>query len=329
VSKINIGVTGTGSLIGQAIIKSILKSSSLNNQIQIIGFDYFKDTVGSFWINKNYILPDILDNKVSENEYLEFVISKIKENKIEILFIGVDFELAIFSKFKELIFKRSGCIVLVSNKKVIEIADDKFKTYEFLKSNNIYAPRSWLPSNLPDNLEFPLIVKPRKGARSIGVLKVYNQMDLQNAISLTSNPIIQEYVGNENSEYTCGIIFFDNELKHSIALSRVLKAGNTFISKFSFETDNLIYDYISAIAMKLRPFGSCNLQLRVDNNGVPKLFEINARHSGTTYIRSLFGYNEVEYIINYILFKKNDSFKLKEGKVVRFYDEFFIGEASQ
>ena len=39
-SKLNIAVTGTGSLIGQAIIKSVQRSA-LNKEIGIIGFDYF------------------------------------------------------------------------------------------------------------------------------------------------------------------------------------------------------------------------------------------------------------------------------------------------
>ncbi len=322
--KINIGVTGTGSLIGQSIIKSILRSNSLKNKINLIGFDYFNNTVGSFWCNINYNLPDILDIKVTENEYIEYVISKIKENNIKILFLGVDFELLIFSKNKNLIYKITGCIVMVSDTNVIEIADDKFKTYEFLIKNNLNAPKSWLGSTLPEKNSFPLIVKPRKGARSEGVQKVSNQIELELAISQTHNPIIQEYIGNEETEYTCGLIFFNNQLKHSIALSRTLKAGNTYISKYSKNTNELIYEYISSIANKLKPFGSCNLQLRLDDFGVPKLFEINARHSGTTYIRSLLGYKEVEYIIGYLLFDEEKKFELREGTVVRFYDEFFV-----
>ena len=325
-NKINIGVTGTGSLIGQSIIKSILKSSSLKNKIDIIGFDYFKDTVGSFWCKKNYLLPDILDTNVNEFDYIEFIIVKIKEDNLKLLFIGVDFELAIFSKYKEVIFNQTSCIVLVSDEEVIGIADDKYKTYEFLINNNLTAPNSWLTSNLPNKIEFPLIVKPRRGARSIGVKKVNNQIELEIAISQTNNPIIQEYIGNEDTEYTCGLIFFNNQLKHSIALSRILKAGNTFISKFSKNTNETIYEYIASIANNLKPFGSCNLQLRVDKYGIPKLFEINARHSGTTYIRSLFGYNEVEYIIEYLLFNNVIAFNTKDGKVVRYYEEFLINE---
>ncbi len=74
----------------------------------------------------------------------------------------------------------------------------------------------------------------------------------------------------------------------------------------------------------LKPFGACNFQLRLDSKGVPKIFEINSRHSGTTYIRSLFGYKEIEYIINALLFNKEIEFEIQEGTVVRYYDEFFV-----
>ena len=113
-------------------------------------------------------------------------------------------------------------------------------------------------------------------------------------------------------------------MKASIALKRSLKEGNTHISEHNINTDKIIIDYVADIANKLKPYGSCNLQLRVDNNGIPKLFEINPRHSGTTYIRSLFGYNEIIYIINYILMARETKMSLKSGKVLRYFEEKLI-----
>ena len=60
--QFNVGITGTGSLIGQAIIKSIIRSDYSDNY-NLVGFDYFTDTVGSFLCKKNHILPDIYKNK--------------------------------------------------------------------------------------------------------------------------------------------------------------------------------------------------------------------------------------------------------------------------
>jgi carbamoyl-phosphate synthase large subunit len=155
--KYNIGVTGTGSLIGQAIIKSI-KNSDESNRFQIIGFDYFNDTVGSFWCKKNYKLTDVYVNPDLEQNWLKEVLLHIKEELIDILFIGIDFELELFAKYKSLIEKNTKCKIIISSLDTIKIGNDKYLTYEFLKKNNLYYPIT----NLPNDLNFNEIDYPRK-----------------------------------------------------------------------------------------------------------------------------------------------------------------------
>jgi len=323
-TKINIGVTGTGSLIGQSIIKSI-KRSDLSDKVSIIGFDYFKETVGAFWVDEHFILPDILKLKDCQDEWLNEIINYINVYDIKILFVGVDFELPLFAKNKTMIEAKTNTIVMVSSEDVIEIADDKYLTYKFLRDNGLAHPTSYLPHEIDYNeIIYPVIVKPRKGARSVGVYKIDSKKRLLDVIDTVKDPIIQECVGEDKDEYTCGTIYLNGELKRTIVLNRSLKEGNTFISKYSNDFPKAITDYLKIVSNKLKPFGACNFQLRLDSSGVPKIFEINSRHSGTTYIRSLFGYKEVEYIINLILFNKGIEFELKEGTVVRYFDEFFI-----
>ncbi|EQA61176.1 ATP-grasp domain-containing protein [Leptospira alexanderi] len=322
--KINIAVTGTGSLIGQAIIKSILRSD-LNGKVNIIGFDYFQNTVASFWLNENYILPDILKSHVDEQEWLNVVLEIIKENAIKMLFIGIDFELPLFAKYKRIIENETSVIIMVSSAKVIEVADDKYLTYEFLKKSRLSYPESFLPNEVDvDILNYPIIVKPRKGARSVGVIKVNDKIQLLDVLKNANQVIIQECIGKDEEEFTCGTIFLDEQLKKVIVLKRSLKEGNTFISNYKKDFPKIIAEYLKDVVNQLRPFGACNFQLRIDAKGMPKIFEINSRHSGTTYIRSLFGFREVEYIINFLLFNKEIEFEMKEGTVVRYYDEFFV-----
>lgn len=323
--KINIGITGTGSLIGQAVIKSI-RASSLNEIISMFGFDYFKDTVGSYWVKKNFVLPDILKVNIKEEAWLNELIKSLRSEEIKFLFIGLDFELPLFAKYKDLIESESKCKVIVSNSEVIKIAEDKYLTYKFLKENGFYYPKTWLPEECNiEEISFPCIVKPRKGNRSRDVSIVNNQEELNTILPRINDPIIQELIGDMNQEYTCGVICFDGEVKKSIVLGRNLKNGNTETAYYKSGTPIKIYDYIHRIADKLKPFGACNMQLRLDeNDGLPKLFEINARHSGTTYIRSLFGFKEVEYILNHLLGLDCGEFILKEGVVKRYNDEMFI-----
>ena len=225
-----IGITGTGSLIGQAIIKSI-KQSSFKDE-QLVGMDYFEDTIGSHWTDKNHILPDILDENIPEEIWLEKVLFILEKEKLDILFIGVDFELHLFSKYKEYLENKTSCIIVVSGENTILIADDKYLTYEFLKENYLYYPSTFLESEIHDaiktnKISFPMIIKPRNGYRSVDVYLVHNIKDLENKIKTISNPVIQESIGNEDTEYTCGVIKLNDEIKESIVLRRDLKDGNT------------------------------------------------------------------------------------------------------
>jgi len=324
---ITIGITGTGSLVGQAIIKSIKKSSFKNHTL--IGMDYFVDTIGSYWTDENYILPDILDDSVTEEIWLEKLVSIIKIKQINILFIGVDFELHILARHKKYIENETTCIVVVSNEKTISIADDKYLTYEFLKENGLYYPTTFLASEIDKaifekKIDFPMIIKPRNGYRSINVYLLKNKEDLDSKISNIPNPVIQECIGSMETEYTCGVITFNNEVKESIVLRRDLKDGNTSTTYLKNDYPIIIKKYIEDVSKKLGQFGVCNFQLRLDSNGIPKIFEINARHSGTTYMRSLYGFNEIEYILEYLINKKEITFKIKEGTVKRYFEEFLV-----
>lgn len=324
-----IGITGTGSLVGQAIIKSIKKSAFKNEKL--IGMDYFENTIGSYWTDKNYILPDILDKNITQTDWLESVITIIKNEKLEVLFIGVDFELHLFAKYKEMIEDKTFCFIVVSPDETVSIADDKYLTYEFLKKNNLHYPATFLYDNIDEainnnEIDFPMIIKPRNGYRSIDVFLVKNNEELEDKIKIVSNPVIQECIGTSETEYTCGVISFDNDVKESIVLRRDLKDGNTSTTYLRHDYPEVIKEYIEETSRKLGQFGVCNFQLRVDKNGVPKIFEINARHSGTTYIRSLYGFNEVEYTLEYLLNKREITFDITEGTVKRYFEEFLVKE---
>lgn len=320
---INIGVTGTGSLIGQAILKC-LKKSKFTDKAHVVGFDYFPDTIGGYWCHTNYLLPDIYKDPKKETLWLEEIKKVIEKEKLDFLFVGVDFELPLFAKYREELEKNSHLKILVSSEKVIEIGNDKYKTAQFLKENDLFYPETTLFEDCnPAHVKYPIIVKPAVGARSRGVYVVKNSAELIEKAATIDLPVVQELVGNDDTEYTCGVLMLNKKFISSIILRRTLKEGNTAKAYYKKDYPQIISDYIQQIAEQLQPHGSCNLQLRLDENGTPKLFEINPRHSGTTYMRAHFGYNEVEMILDYFLNGETKSPTTREGVVVRFYDEMF------
>lgn len=321
---LNIGVTGTGSLVGQAIIKCIKESKYYKDSV-IIGFDYVTETVGSYWVDETYILPDITKYNITYKQAVDEVIKHLNEKKIDILFIGIDFDLPMYAQYKSEIESKTNTIVMVHNENLINIADDKYKTYAFLKENNFNYPETYLPNNVPADFIFPAILKPCTGASSIGVSVVQNLDEAMDKAQNLSNPILQELIGDGENEYTCGVVFLNGEIIDSIVLKRKLKKGDTIKAIHKPDFPQSIYDYIHQIAKALKPNGVCNFQLRVDKAGLPKLFEINARHSGTTHFRSLFSYNEIEMILNHYFPKPNYIKPSKTyGLVMRYFEEKLV-----
>ena len=320
---INIGITGSGSLIGQAIIKSI-RDSKYGDKVTLTGFDYFENTVGSYWCKNNNVLPDIYKNPELEKEWLAKIIEISKAQKLEFLFAGVDFELPLFAKYRTKLEKECNLRLIVSDEKVIEVGNDKYKTVDFLKKNNLPFPKTeWYESVDRANIQYPVILKPAVGARSRDVFKINNEEELDIHGPNVNGAIVQELVGDDDTEYTCGVLMLEGNLIGTIALNRTLKMGNTSEAVYRKDFPKAIYDYIEQIALALKPFGSCNFQLRLGKDGVPKLFEINPRHSGTTFMRSKFGFNEIEMILDYFIEGKTTSPQLREGKVIRYFDEMF------
>jgi len=319
---IRILVTGVGSLLGQGILKSI-NDSSLD--YSVTGTDYFPSAVGLYWVDKGYLLPDILKPEINEEEWINALIKVINEEKIDIVLPGLDFEIPIMSRNKTTFEKQTGAVLLVSSEEIVTVGNDKWETVKYLKANSFHYPESCLPHEIDNFLRsnsFPLIVKPRFGHTSKNVFFVKNETELHEAIRKCDKPIIQEYLGDPKQEYTCGAICIDSEIVTLISLRRILKNGNTQ-QAFCEKTDE-IDGYIRKLTHSLNPHGPINFQLRLTDRG-PVVFEINPRFSGTTPIRALFGVNEVEAVVNRIMGTKTESeYNEKYGVVIRYFENQFI-----
>jgi len=317
---INILVTGAGSLLGQGIIKTINKSKI---KTKIIGTDYFDTAIGLYWVKKGYLLPDVL-KKSNLNKWLKEIVKICNKEKIDILIPGLDFETSILSKHKSLIEEKTKSKILVSSPNVLKVCNDKWETIKFLQKNKFLFPKSTLPYNLNQFLKhnkFPLIVKPRFGSTSNNIFMVHNRVELKNSLQNCKKPIIQEIVGNQKNEYTCGSVFIENEVLTTIALKRKLKNGNTIIA--THIKNNSLNAFIKKITNKLEPYGPTNFQLKLTKKG-PVIFEINPRFSGTTHIRSIFGLNEIDIILNKIYNLNIRKSNLRYGTIIRYYEDFFI-----
>lgn len=314
-------VTGAGAVLGQGIIKS-LRSASF--PCRILALDPNPLSAGLYWADQAMIIP-----MASDPSYLQVIEDILEREKPDAVLVGTDVELAVFAENRMAWEKRFNTHILVSDPNVVEIADDKYATAQFLKRNNLSFPETALADDREElerliaDVGFPLIVKPRRGARAVGVSKVDSRDELEQTISGRSDLVVQQLAGPDDREFTAGVLFFDGEVKASIVLRRDLRDGNTYRAYADDYPD--CHEYVHAMARALKPYGPANFQFRIDEHGVPRLFEINARFSGTTPMRALVGFNEVDMCLRKLLSCEDITNPvIKKGVVLRFLEERFV-----
>ena len=294
---IRVAVTGGGALLGQGLIRS-LKLSSLKAHIIVV--DVSPLSVGLYWGNEAFLVPP-----AKSAHYLDSIRALLARSRPDILLVGTDVELAPLAEARAELEREFGTSVLVSSPEVVGIADDKFESARFFVANGFAAPASALASNrecvesLVAEHGFPLIVKPCVGARSYGVSVVRDQSELEFALANVKNGVVQECVGDDGQEYTASGLYFNGRCEAVIVMRRDLRDGNTYraFTVKDAELERLVKRWTEA----LQPFGPANFQFRIDKYGVPKVFEINGRFSGTTPLRAHAGFNEVELCIRRVL----------------------------
>ncbi|HEY0579903.1 MAG TPA: carbamoyl-phosphate synthase large subunit, partial [Candidatus Nitrosocosmicus sp.] len=183
--KINVLITSVGGIVAQGIIKSLKYhnkySKNKSYHYNLYGTDIIYDSSGLFRVDKFSIIE-----KPENEQYVESIIDICNKNNIDIVFIGSDIELSTNSNSKLLIESKTSSKIMSNPYKVIEICRDKYKTFEFLKENNLNYISSCLPKDSKEFIEenkFPLVVKPCEGFGSKFFNIVNDQAGLNNAIS--------------------------------------------------------------------------------------------------------------------------------------------------
>ncbi|MGN0157319.1 MAG: GNAT family N-acetyltransferase [Lachnospiraceae bacterium] len=157
--------------------------------------DYFKEILGdkgkvyvtnSTPISTAFERADesVISPLITTPDYIPFLLDYVKKQKIQAIIPLFDIDLPILAKAKEE-FEKVGTRVIVSDPDVVDICNDKWKTYLFLKENGFQAPRTYLGMEevqeeiAAGKLTYPIIIKPRWGMGSIAIYEADNEEELK------------------------------------------------------------------------------------------------------------------------------------------------------
>lgn len=308
-NKTKVMIAGIG---GASLGTEIQKSLVLAGGYEIYGCDISSTAYGLYD-------PGFVETfHISRDNYVDNVLESCRQAGIKIIIAGGEGPMLLlnesFARFQE-----EGISIVSNSPDVISLCSNKGATFEYLEENEIAAPRTIAISGRSDldSVGLPCIVKP--ATNSGGSSSVFFAVDEDDAMVYAeyirrsgSHPIAQEYIDDDEGEFTIGVLSFpDKSFSGSIALRRSLdaKLSVSYRGRGGIISSGYSQGYIGEypdlcrqaehIALTVGSRGPLNIQGRV-RNGMLLPFEINPRFSASTYLRALAGFNEVDIFIRYI-----------------------------
>lgn len=142
---------------------------------------------------------------IYSKDYIEKLKELVRSHNINAIISLNDLELPILAKHRDEI-EQLGAKVIISSPRVIDIAFDKWKTFNFFKEIGVDTPKTYITLSDAQNslakgeLEFPLVIKPRWGSASIAIDIVENEEELQLAYQLQRLKIQKSILKDASSE---------------------------------------------------------------------------------------------------------------------------------
>ncbi len=236
--------------------------------------------------------------------YIRQLLSIVRDNKVKLLVPTVDLDLRILAQNKPK-FESVGCRVLVSEPDVVDVCQDKRKTYRFLVSSGFDTPltmtiRSALARK---KLSWPCFLKPWDGYAGRGNAKVKNREELRFFGKRIPNAICQKYI--EGAEHTCDVyVDFNMKVRCVVPRKRIeVRAGE--VSKGQTVRHTEIMREAARLVERLGAGpGVITIQLFLTADNEMKFIEINPRFGGGVPLSIEAGADFPKWILQELLGKK-------------------------
>ena len=281
----------------------------------------------------------------TERDYVTGLLRYAKEVRAEWVAPGAEATGRILAKYRDL-FAAEGLELMINSTAVIAICSDKVACSNHLVEHGFTVPQTVIASQPGDLFHFdayPCVVKPAKDSGGSNmVFLAETRREANFFVRYLSDrgfaACLQQYI-EIAAEFTVGVLSSrEGKVLSSIALKRNLDSklsraasyGNRVISsgwsQGRIDHYRAICEQAERMALALGSTWAINIQGRVrDDIFIP--FEVNPRHSGTSYLRAMAGINEpiiaIDYYYNQIL---PAATSLKIGEYQRLLTEHFFSE---
>lgn len=271
-------------LLLTSIGKRIQLIGHLKTAFRVVGADASEQNAAKYFVDAFYRIP-----RCSEPAYLSEILAICDREEINALIPLYEAEFSVLNEARRLL-EAKGVRLILSEKRVIEICNDKRKTAIFFKQYGIPAPKTYREEEIESLLQaeqeaegiYPLIIKPLDGMGSENVFKAENRGQLDFFYHYVKKPVVQSCA--IGTEYTIDVlcdgqgipVYVVPRIRMEVRSGEVVKSRAVRQEDVVRETIRLL----EALNGEGRVIGPMTVQCFLSEAGEVSFIEINPRFGG-------------------------------------------------
>jgi carbamoyl-phosphate synthase large subunit len=284
---VNILITAIGSFSADAVITALSRYPNVRLIACDINPEHWIPLSSS--VNAFYQVPLAYD----VSAYITSLCTIIQTEKIEYIIPLTDPEVDVFCDHRE-VFDTLDVKICMPDNATVKICRDKLAYYQFLKGeSNIEVIPTFCITDIKSvlALQLPIVLKPRKGRSSEGLLVIDNKPDLINKLQRLKDYVAQPlYRGDV---YTVDYIRqAKSQIVSSISRKELIRTKNGAGLTVEIMYDETLHQIVRHLGEKLFLNGCVNFEF-IRHQNTYFLMDINPRFSAGVAFSILAGYDMV------------------------------------
>jgi carbamoyl-phosphate synthase large subunit len=179
-----------------------------------------------------HLLPPAVD----DDGYVPRLAQAAAEHSVDLVVPLTDLDMALLAERRD----EFGALLLLPDADVAERTNDKYLTHLFLEERGIGTPIAWLPTELPAELPYPVLVKARRGFGSRNIFRAEDREELDFFLARTpAESFVQVVCPGE--EFSMDVFCdFDGRCLNSIPRTMIESKGGESIKGMTIVDDELV-----------------------------------------------------------------------------------------
>lgn len=255
--------------------------------------------------------PKVVTPPIYSVEYIPFLLTYCREHGIGAIIPLFDVDLPVLAEARAEFAKIGTCIV-VADLPVARLCNDKWLTFLELRRHGFAVPETFLGvddalrASQHGSLRFPLVVKPRWGMGSVGLMQAHNSAELPYVVEWVRRAALASHASYESKQDTEHCVLMQehlsgdefgldvlNDLEGNYVCTAVrrkiaMRAGETDIART--ERIPQLEELGMRLGKLLRHRGALDVDLFYDGT-TATVIEMNARFGGGYPFSHLSGVN--------------------------------------